>query len=159
MTEPLTHAESILIAATPEEVYAVVSDVTRTGEWSPICQESWWDESEGAAAGPVVGAHFFGRNVLPEREWTTRCQVTAAEPGAAFAWSVGQGKVEWGYLLEPAEGGTRLTETWAFTPVGLAFFHQTYGADAETQIEARTRNAREGIPATLAAIKRVVEAR
>ena len=33
----LTHRESILVTATPEAVYDLVSDVTRTGEWSPVC--------------------------------------------------------------------------------------------------------------------------
>lgn len=155
MTESLTYAESIVIEAKPEEVYAVVSDVTRTGEWSPICQECWWDEGDG----PRLGAHFTGRNVLPEREWKTRSEVTAATPGEAFGWSVGGGKVEWTYRMEAVEGGTRLTESWEFTPVGQAFFHEKYGTDAPAQIAARTQNALEGIPATLAAIKRVVEGR
>ena len=56
-------------------MYSAVSDVTRTGEWSPVCQECWWDEGDG----PVVGAHFTGRNVLPERTWETRSEVVAAE--------------------------------------------------------------------------------
>ena len=152
----MTHAESIVIAASPEEVYAVVSDVTRTGEWSPICRESWWDEG---VTGPVVGAAFFGRNVVPEREWTTRCHVTAATPGRAFAWSVSEGKVEWGYLMEPTEGGTKLTETWEFTPVGQAYFAEAYGEDAPARIAARAQDAREGIPATLATLKRIIEGR
>lgn len=163
MSESRNHAESILIDASPEEVYAVVSDVTRTGEWSPVCRESWWDEGDdprkdGSGSGtPRVGAHFFGRNVIPEREWTTRCEVTAAEPGKVFGWSVAEGKVEWAYLMEPVDGGTRLTETWEFTPVGLDYFHATYGEDAPARIEARTQEALSGIPATLAAIKGIIE--
>lgn len=155
MARSLTHAESIVIKATPGEVYAVVSDVTRTGEWSPICRECWWEEG----GGPRVGATFLGRNVLPGSEWTTRSQVTRATPGEAFAWSVGPGRVEWGYLMDRVDGGTRLTETWEFTPAGQEFFAKTYGAEAQARIAARTRNALEGIPATLAAIKWVVEGR
>ena len=55
------------------------------------------------------------------------------------------------------EGGTRLTESWAFLPDGIALFHERYGDDAQRQIEDRTRAAHEGIPATLAAIKRIAE--
>ena len=36
-------------------------------------------------------------------------------------------------------------------------FHQRYGADAEAQIADRTRQALDGIPRTLAAVKRVAE--
>lgn len=73
----LTHSESILIEASPEAVYDLVSDVARTGEWSPVCNECWWDEGATGAVGDV----FTGRNVLPDRTWETRCRGTAAERG------------------------------------------------------------------------------
>lgn len=41
---------SIEIAATPEQVYAVVSDVSRTGEFSPECRGAEW--LDGAAGRP-----------------------------------------------------------------------------------------------------------
>jgi len=148
-----THADSVLVHATPEEVYAVVSDVTRTGEWSPTCQECRWDEG----AGPEVGAWFTGRNVTSARTWETRSQVVAAKPGREFAWLVGQGYVRWGYTMEPADAGTLLTESWEFLPAGQAYFHERFGEHAQEQIEERTRSAHRDIPATLAAIKRVVE--
>lgn len=155
MTTSLTFADSIEILATPEEVYATVSDVTRTGEWSPVCQECWWDEGDG----PRVGAFFTGRNVTPDRTWETRCEVIAADEGRRFGWSVSGGRVFWIYTLEPTERGTVLSESWEFTPEGQAFFAERFGDDAPAEIEARRRTALEGIPTTLAAIKRVVESR
>ncbi|WP_309081582.1 SRPBCC family protein [Zhihengliuella sp.] len=154
-TAPRTHSASMLIQASPEELYAMLSDVTRTGEWSPICRECWWDEG----GGPREGAWFTGRNVLPERTWETRSQVVVAEPGREFAWTVGQGFVRWGYVFEPGEqpGTTRLTETWEFTTAGLERFAERYGDEAPAQIEQRTRDALAGIPETLAAIKRIAE--
>lgn len=151
-------ADSITVAASPHEVYDVVSDVTRTGEWSPICVRCTWDEGwEADGGGPRVGAAFTGHNVKPDREWQTRNEVVAAEPGRAFTWDVGGGLVRWGYELAPEDGGTRLTETWSFRPAGREFFREKYGADADAQIAARVADAHRGIPATLAAIKRVVE--
>lgn len=82
--EPLTYSDSVHIAAIPGEVYAVVSDITRTGEWSPVCQECWWDEGDG----PWVGAFFTGRNVTDVRTWETHCEVIAAAEGVEFGWSV-----------------------------------------------------------------------
>ena len=149
----MTHSESIVINATPEAVYAVVSDVTRTGEWSPICEACWWDDG----AGPSVGSWFTGRNVKPDRTWETRSQVTVADPGRAFEWSVGEGYVNWQYSMKPVAGGTELTESWEFTPAGQAYFVRRYGDDAPRQIESRREDALSGIPATLAAIKRIVE--
>lgn len=52
-----------------------------------------------------------------------------------------------------------LTESWEFTPAGQAFFVQRYGADAPAEVAAREQAAHEGIPATLAAMKRIIEAR
>ena len=59
--------------------------------------------------------------------------------------------------LEPVEGGTRLTESWEFLPAGLSRFAERYGDGAAAEVEERTRAAHAGIPATLAAIKRVAE--
>jgi carbon monoxide dehydrogenase subunit G len=150
---PRTYQESIEIAATPEAVYALVSDVARTGEWSPVCQQCQWEEGDG----PRVGARFSGRNVTADRTWETTSTVTAAEAGREFAWEVGKGFVRWGYRTEPANGGTRLTESWEFTAAGLEYFSSTFGDAAPDRADDATKAAHEGIPATLEAIKRVAE--
>ena len=150
----LTHSDSVVVGVGPGELYDLVSDVTRTGEWSPVCVACWWDEGATGRAGDW----FTGRNVTPERTWETRSLVSVADRGREFAWLVGGSRARWGYTLEPVEGGTRLTESWEFLPDGLAFMAERYGADAPAQVQARVRAAREGIPATLAAIKRVAEA-
>ena len=148
-----THAASVVVAATPEELYDLVSDVTRTGEWSPVCRACWWDE--GASAQP--GAWFTGRNEVPGRTWATRGQVQVADRGREFAWLVGGRLVRWAFTMAPVEGGTLLTESWEFLPAGLEFFAENYGEAAQAQIADRTRSALAGIPATLAAIKAIAE--
>lgn len=152
--EPLSYFESILIATSPEKLYELVSDVTRTGEWSPICKECWWLDGDG----PREGAWFAGRNESNGRVWETKSLVEVAEPGVKFAWLVGGTRVRWAYTIEPVAAGARLTETWEFLPDGIALFHDKYKEDAHTQIEERTRAARTGIPATLSAIKKIAEA-
>ncbi|WP_422745340.1 SRPBCC family protein [Mycobacterium sp. WMMD1722] len=149
----LQRSESISVALPPDELYALVSDVTRTGEWSPVCKACWWDDGDG----PRVGAHFTGRNETPERTWETRSQVVAADPGREFAWEVNNGWVHWGYTLEADGDGTRLTEHWEFLPAGLAGFGERFGDAADAEIAKRSEAARTGIPETLAAIKRVAE--
>jgi Polyketide cyclase / dehydrase and lipid transport len=150
----LEFSDSIRVAQEPGELYAMVSDITRMGDWSPVCRACWWDEG----AGPQVGAWFTGRNETPERVWETRSQVVAADPGREFAWEVNNGWVRWGFTFEPDDGGTRVTESWAFLPAGVAGFRERYGAEAETQIAHRSEAAKSGIPATLAAIKMTAEA-
>ena len=154
MQQPEPYAESVVVATSPQQLYDLVSDVTRTGEWSPTCAACWWDEG----AGPQVGSWFTGRNETPDRTWETRSQVVAAEPGREFAWLVGGRLVRWSYRMEPVEGGTRLTESWEFLPAGLELFAERYGDDAEAQVADRTAAAHRGIPATLARIKEIAEA-
>lgn len=149
----LKMSASTFVAVPPEQLYALVADVTRTGEWSPICKACWWDDG----AGPEVGAWFTGRNVTPERTWETRCQVVAADPGRKFAWEVNHGWVYWGYEMTAEDGGTRLTESWELRPAGVAGFRERYGETADGEIAKRSEAARTGIPATLAAIKRTAE--
>ena len=150
----IEYSDSIVVSTSPEELYAMVSDVTRTGEWSPVCKACWWDDGDG----PRVGATFTGHNVTPERTWETRSQVVAADPGREFAWEVNGGWVRWGFTFEPTDGGTRLTESWSFLPAGQAGFHERYGADGDAEIVRRTEAAHHGIPVTLAAIKKAAEA-
>lgn len=148
------YQESITVQASAEALYDLVSDITRTGEWSPVCTSCWWDDQDSAGQ---PGAWFTGRNELPHRSWETRSQVVAAERGREFAWVVGGKFVRWGFALAPADGGTTLTESWEFLPDEIAMFGEKYGADADAQIADRTRQALDGIPKTLAAIKRIAE--
>jgi hypothetical protein len=149
----LKHSESMAIARSPEDLYDLVSDITRMGKWSPVCRACWWDEG----AGPEVGAWFTGRNELPERTWETRSEVVAADRGHEFAFIVNGSWTRWGYVFAPVAGGTMLTESWEFLPGGVAMFEERFGADSQAQIANRLELARKGIPATLAAIKKDAE--
>jgi hypothetical protein len=153
--DSFTHSGSIVINRSPDEVYALISDVTRMGTWSPICKACWWDEG----AGPQVGAKFTGRNEVAERTWETRSEVVAADPGKEFAWAVAEPptRARCGYTMKAVDGGTQLTETWELPPEGKAFFEQRFPDDAPAQIASRAALAEKGIPETLAAIKQSAE--
>lgn len=146
-------SDSIHIDASPAEIYDLISDVTRTGEWSQQCYRCDWD-------GPGmhdVGATFTGHNRTPDREWTTTSEVVAAEPGTHFAWEVVPARVRWGYKISPEGEGSVLTEYTAFSEQSHETFRQRFGEDADHQIEIRQEAAASGIPETLAEIKRIVE--
>ncbi|MFN2614852.1 MAG: SRPBCC family protein [Actinomycetota bacterium] len=100
------------IAALPATVWALVSDVTRMGEWSPETNRCSW---LGDATGPAVGAEFRGTNSHRGRWWFTTCRITRCEPGRSFAFDVSFGPIhiaEWEYEFEPAPTGCRVTETF-----------------------------------------------
>ena len=90
--EPMAYelSESITVAASPADVHALVSDITRTGEWSAQCYKAQWDDAVTAEvpAGSRVGATFTGHNRTDEREWSTVSEVIVDEPGVEFAWRV-----------------------------------------------------------------------
>jgi uncharacterized protein YndB with AHSA1/START domain len=98
------------IAASPEAVYAAISDVTRMGEWSPECHTCEWHEGFD---GPAVGATFDGHNRAGDKEWTSQGKVIEADPGRAFTFEVSMYDFHyatWGYRIEPTETGSRVTE-------------------------------------------------
>ncbi|MDQ2789008.1 MAG: hypothetical protein M3Y73_04595 [Actinomycetota bacterium] len=99
---------------------------------------------------------FTGRNVTPEWTWETRSQVVG-DPGREFAFQLRGSWTRWGYTFEPVDGGTRLTESWHFPPDAVAGFRERYGEEADARLEIHKQQMREGIPATLAAIKAAAE--
>lgn len=98
------------IAASPEEVYAAIADVTRMGEWSEECHACQWHEGVDS---PLPGATFDGHNRNGDHEWTTQGTVVEAEPGRSFVFECSMYGVHyatWGYRIEPVAGGSRVTE-------------------------------------------------
>jgi uncharacterized protein YndB with AHSA1/START domain len=128
------------IAASPELVYAAISDVTRMGEWSEECHACEWHEGYD---GPIVGATFDGHNRHGEHEWTTQARVTEAEPGRAFAFACSMSKFHfstWGYRIEPSESGSHVTE-WSedLRPESaLEFSQRLSGVDDRTERNRQT---------------------
>src|SRR6476661_2867473 len=114
MSKRIPHDEvTIDIAASPDEVYALVSDITRMGEWSPECVRCSWTKG---ATGPEVGARFKASNKGGRGPaWFNTPTVTTADPGREFAFNrsgPGVGSYTWRYVMEAAGEGTRLTESW-----------------------------------------------
>lgn len=144
---------TVHMAAPPERIWDLVSDVTRIGRYSPETFEAEWLDG---ATGPAVGARFRGhvkRNGRGPTYWTT-CTVSACEPGREFAFGVGSsGKPinVWRYRLEPSGDGTDVTESFHLANIlPVRMYWAVLGW-------ARGRTNRNGMRATLEAIKREVE--
>jgi uncharacterized protein YndB with AHSA1/START domain len=139
--------------APPDRVWDLVSDVTRIGSYSPETFEAEWLDG---ATGPEVGARFRGhvkRNGIGPVYWTS-CTVVASEPGREFAFGVGARDKPlntWRYRLEPAVGGTDVTESFELTDTAaLRLYWALLGW-------ARGRTNRNGMRTTLERIKTEVE--
>jgi uncharacterized protein YndB with AHSA1/START domain len=102
------------VAAAPERVYELISDVTRMGEWSP---EATGARYLGGATEPKLGVRFRGRNKRGIRRWSTTCTITRADPARCFEFQSAAGPLRiatWRYEIEPdADGaGCTVTESW-----------------------------------------------
>lgn len=145
---------TVHMAAPADRIWALVSDVTQVGRFSPETFEAKWADG---ATGPAVGARFRGhvkRNGRGPVYWTT-CEVVAAEPGREFAFRVlagGRSVNTWRYRMEPAGDGTDVTESFELssTPV-LRLYWALAG-------KARGRTNVAGMRTTLERVKAVVEA-
>lgn len=108
-------SQELVMSATPENIYDLVADLPRMGQWSPECQGVEW---EGGASAPVEGARFVGHNRTGPRKlvrWSRHGRVLAADPGRQFAFATEEGGREstvWRYRFEPVDGGTRVTESY-----------------------------------------------
>ena len=145
---------TVWMDAPPAEVWALVSDVTRIGEFSPETFEAKWTRG---ATGPEVGAYFAGhvkRNGVGPTYWSG-CKVTKCEPERLFEFSVGTDKVtvnNWGYRLSPRDGGTDVTE---YFRLEANAFTKAYWLVLG---KLRGRTNRDGMRTTLERMKAVVEA-
>lgn len=151
-------AVSTFIEAPPAHVWRLVSDVTRMGEWSPVCHRCEWLGDSG----PQVGARFKGHNKQGLARWWTVCEVTQAEPGKVFEFRTVDGLLNvgyrdremtrWRYEFEPEGIGTKVTESFelvAFPPLlrPVSYFlrRQDRESGMRTTLE-RLKEAAEGAP-------------
>jgi len=106
---------TIHVDASPAAVWALVSDVTLPARFSEELQVVWWLDG---AEGPAVAARFVGRNRHAAiGEWETTCTITRCDPPRAFAWAVEDPDdpvADWGFSLDPDDGGTLLTQWMRF---------------------------------------------
>ncbi|MGZ8802319.1 MAG: SRPBCC family protein [Mycobacterium sp.] len=108
---------SITIAAHPAAVYALITDLPTLASLAEEAETMQWRKGDAARPGAV----FSGHNRNGSHTWTTKCTVTAAEPGRAFAFDVRSAGIvpiaHWRYDIAPTDGGCTVTEsTWDRRP-------------------------------------------
>jgi uncharacterized protein YndB with AHSA1/START domain len=142
------------IDAPAEQVWSMITDVTRMGEWSPETTSAAWVKG---ATGPVPGAKFQGTNRNGKRTWKTVATVIDAEPGRSFSFRVvaaGVKIAEWRYDIEPTDTGCRVTESW--TDLRPGFFKRPSGMISG--VSDRPSHNRTGMEQTLSRLKAAAEA-
>jgi len=142
------------IAAPPEKVWSMVSDLTRMHEWSPENERASWLKG---ATGAAPGATFKGTNKSGKKEWATKGTVVEAVPGRALSFRVTAMGVKvalWSYRIEPSADGCTVTESWDDERSGLA---KALGKPI-SGVADRVSHNRAGMEETLRNLKAAAEA-
>jgi uncharacterized protein YndB with AHSA1/START domain len=103
MSRPSPISTTVEMKASPEAVWAVVSDLARMPEFSPELRKAF------VIGKPGVGATIVGINRRKAVLWPTTSKVVRWEPGRAVAWRTRESGATWVYELEPTDTGTSVT--------------------------------------------------
>ena len=154
---PLVDSASVTVAAPPGDLWDMVSDVTRMGEWSPECYSCRWI---GKKREPVVGARFIGFNKRGWARWATTNEVIEADRGVAFAFRTRETGVVWGYRFaadpEASDGATVATESRDIS--GARTWLVRLAGPFVGGMDSHADELREGMRQTLERIKAAAEA-
>ncbi|MEV6239304.1 SRPBCC family protein [Lentzea sp. NPDC051838] len=141
----------IEVAAPPQRVFDLVSDLRRLGGVAEEYSGGRWLRGSG----PSVGARFRGLNRRGWRMWPTVSTITDCSV-TRFAFdvrSLGMMVSRWQYDIEPTENGCRVTEsTWDRRPG----WYKPITVLA-TGVRDRAVTNQANIEATLARLKQAAE--
>lgn len=150
---PATTGEAVVtVDASSSDVYALVADIERMGEWSPETFRARWRRGATAA---VAGARFRGWNRRGLQIWPTDVIIETAEPGEQLSFVTsffGFGRfTRWTYRFADAgDGAITLSESWEQVGAVPGFTKRFLSPDRVAQLHA-------GMVETLGRIKAAAE--
>jgi hypothetical protein len=155
MLSPMDTATGSVVVegVAPEQVWSLISDVTRTGEWSPENTGSRWRDG---ATGPAAGVRFQGTNRNGIFIWRTTAVVIAVDVERRFAFDVSALGIpisRWDWSLAPADGGTRVELDWTDRRTGLRGTAMRRGGLLFVGATIDTRHVQANIDSSLARLR------
>ena len=145
-------AEAV-VAAPPERVWKLLSDVSHMGEWSPELVRMVPLKRGGLRE----GQWYLGINRRKAVVWPTRSVVAVVEPRRTVAWDVKTNGTRWIWELRPEGEGTRVVHRRPvpkrLTRVSDLFARVLLGGNGQHADELE-----QGMAVTLARLKAAAEA-
>lgn len=141
--------DSVRVAASPERVWALVSDVCRMSDWSPQVEST---RLRNGFDGVGLGTRFTNRNSHGDLVWTTHGEVVRFEPGREIAFRIEENWVIWSFTLAPDDGGVELVQRRE-APDGISALSLELTEGFMGGVEAFTASMRAGMRLTLERIK------
>ncbi|WP_432477935.1 SRPBCC family protein [Nocardioides sp. GXQ0305] len=142
--------ESVDVAAPPERVWALVTDLPRMASWSPQGVRTFVRGRVG------LGTRALNINRSGWKVWPTRSTVVRFDPHRDFAFRIKDNGVIWSYGLEPTVAGTRVTHRRetpdGILPISLRLQDAVLGG-----VDRFTGELRDGMRQTLGRIKAEAE--
>ena len=96
---------SIDVDASPEQVWKIVSDLKRMGEWSPQCKKMKVFGGDVRKGTTTLNVNRKGLLV-----WPTTAKVVDFAPNKSIAFRITENKTIWSYTLTPNGTGTTVVE-------------------------------------------------
>ena len=147
---PVSGSAVVRIAASPEAVFAVITDLEQLPRLSPENQRC---EFLGDDTSVDVGARFRGYNKAGDYEWHADCVVTELDAGRRFAYEVPpdfEHATTWSYRIEPDGDGSIVTESFDAPLLALPDIYPG-------KIEGRRDNLERACATTLANLRSTLD--
>jgi uncharacterized protein YndB with AHSA1/START domain len=141
------------IAASPAQVWAVLSDFDRMPEMSPELVRMVPLKKGGLRE----GQSYLGINKRKWVLWPTRSVVVTVDPEKALGWDTKSSGARWIYELTPEGDGTRVVHRRP-VPSGLTLIGRLFASVALGGTEGHADELEAGMGQTLARLKAVAEA-
>lgn len=141
------------VAAPPEKVWALLTDLSRMAQWSPELVRMVPLKPGGLR----VGQWYLGVNRRKAVVWPTRSVLAVLEPGRSLAWDTRSSGARWIWEISPDPAGTRVVHRRP-VPHGVTVLSKVFAPLALGGSEQHADELEAGMQQTVDRLKAAAEA-
>lgn len=141
------------VAAPPDKVWALLTDLSRMAQWSPELVRMVPLKPGGLR----VGQWYLGVNRRKAVVWPTRSVLAVLEPGRSLAWDTRSSGARWIWEISPDPAGTRVVHRRP-VPHGVTVLSKVFAPLALGGSEEHADELEAGMQQTVDRLKAAAEA-